>query len=136
MALNPDLESVSPSTSTSKIAIPRLSIREVAVGPRTRKACKECRNRKAKCDGRQPCSRCAACGIECVYIDGKRETMERCVRIHAALRNYSDRQISGDTEILKVRFRCTRNSCAGYSFESRPRTGTLSLGLLPMYATI
>ncbi|RDH26850.1 fungal-specific transcription factor domain-domain-containing protein [Aspergillus welwitschiae] len=77
MASNPDSESVSPSTSTSKISIPRLSIREVAAGPRTRKACKECRIRKAKCDGHQPCSRCAACGVECLYIDGKRETMER-----------------------------------------------------------
>lgn len=136
MASNPDSESVSPSTSTSKISIPRLSIREVAAGPRTRKACKECRIRKAKCDGHQPCSRCAACGVECLYIDGKRETMERCVRIHDALRNYSDRQGSGDTKILKVGFRRTRKSCAGYSFESSPRKGTLSLRLLPMYATI
>lgn len=33
----------------------------------TREACETCREKKSKCDGEQPCSRCEARGIECHY---------------------------------------------------------------------
>ncbi|PYH67203.1 uncharacterized protein BO88DRAFT_436837 [Aspergillus vadensis CBS 113365] len=81
MASNPGSQSASPCTSSaSKVAIPRLPIREATSRPRTSKACKECRARKTKCDGHQPCSRCAGCGIDCAYVDGKKKTMERRYR--------------------------------------------------------
>ncbi|RDH26525.1 fungal-specific transcription factor domain-domain-containing protein [Aspergillus welwitschiae] len=71
MASNPESESASPCTSSaSKVAIPRLSIREATARPRTRKACKGCRERKAKCDGHQPCNRCAALQFRATPEDG------------------------------------------------------------------
>ncbi|KAF6830361.1 fungal specific transcription factor domain-containing protein [Colletotrichum plurivorum] len=33
----------------------------------TRKACESCREKKAKCNGASPCSRCASRGLECRY---------------------------------------------------------------------
>ncbi|KAE8156873.1 fungal-specific transcription factor domain-containing protein [Aspergillus tamarii] len=62
----------------SKVPIPRLSIHnEVAVRPRAKKACKECRDVKTKCDGYQPCGRCVGFGIDCIYVNGKKESQER-----------------------------------------------------------
>ncbi|KAE8414277.1 hypothetical protein BDV36DRAFT_299189 [Aspergillus pseudocaelatus] len=62
----------------SKIPIPRLSVHNVvAVRPRVKKACKECRDQKTKCDGYQPCSRYVGFRIDCIYVYGKKESQER-----------------------------------------------------------
>ncbi|KAE8389573.1 fungal-specific transcription factor domain-containing protein [Aspergillus alliaceus] len=73
------LQSPSPCVlPPSKVAIPRLPIHnEAAARPRAKKACKECRDQKTKCDGYQPCCRCVGLGIDCVYVDGKKDTQER-----------------------------------------------------------
>ncbi|KAE8344932.1 hypothetical protein BDV24DRAFT_148388 [Aspergillus arachidicola] len=76
-----NISSQHPSPCVSrppKIPIPRLSIHnEVVVRPRTKKACKECRHLKTKCDGYQPCGRCVGLGIDCIYVYGKKECQER-----------------------------------------------------------
>ncbi|BFZ54632.1 hypothetical protein PYCC9005_001669 [Savitreella phatthalungensis] len=35
------------------------------------KACAECKRRKIRCDGSQPCSHCVGVGVECLYLAGK-----------------------------------------------------------------
>lgn len=35
------------------------------------KACAECKRRKIKCDGTQPCAHCSGVGVDCVYVAGK-----------------------------------------------------------------
>ncbi|KAE8396936.1 hypothetical protein BDV37DRAFT_292981 [Aspergillus pseudonomiae] len=81
LGTKPNISSQHPSpcvSRPSKIPILRLSIHnEVAVRPRAKKACKECRGLKTKCDGYQPCSRCVGFGIDCIYVDGKKESQER-----------------------------------------------------------
>lgn len=79
VASNMSLQSPSPCVlPPSKVAIPRLPIHnEAAARPRAKKACKECRDQKTKCDGYQPCGRCVGLGIDCLYVDGKKDTRER-----------------------------------------------------------
>ncbi|KAE8316192.1 fungal-specific transcription factor domain-containing protein [Aspergillus transmontanensis] len=81
MSSSSNISSQHPSPCVSrppKIPIPRLSIHnEVGVRPRTKKACKECRHLKTKCDGYQPCGRCVGLGIDCIYVYGKKESQER-----------------------------------------------------------
>ena len=36
------------------------------------KACVECRRRKTKCVGTQPCTGCLACNVECVFPEFRR----------------------------------------------------------------
>lgn len=36
------------------------------------KACVECRRRKTKCIGTQPCTGCLACKVECVFPEYRR----------------------------------------------------------------
>ncbi|KAL5050901.1 hypothetical protein BDW71DRAFT_171848 [Aspergillus fruticulosus] len=66
-----------PSTPGSKIAIPRASQPRLYGNRRVRRACLECRKQKTKCNGQAPCSRCVGFGIECTYMDGKREVTEK-----------------------------------------------------------
>ncbi|KAF9890106.1 hypothetical protein FE257_006267 [Aspergillus nanangensis] len=64
-----------PTTSSNKIAIPRLNTRRHAIQrPRTSRACVPCHDRKAKCDGRRPtCRQCLGLEIECSWAWSKRE---------------------------------------------------------------
>ncbi|KAL4899372.1 hypothetical protein BDW74DRAFT_115921 [Aspergillus multicolor] len=71
------LTSSEPSTSGSKIAIPRVSQLRTFGNRRVRRACLECRKQKTKCNGETPCSRCTSLSIECNYMDGKREVIEK-----------------------------------------------------------
>ncbi|KAL4747508.1 hypothetical protein BDW72DRAFT_196653 [Aspergillus terricola var. indicus] len=66
-----------PSTPGSKIAIPRVSQLRAYGNRRVKRACIECRKQKTKCNGQTPCSRCIGLGMECAYMDGKREVTEK-----------------------------------------------------------
>lgn len=66
-----------PSTSGSKIAIPRNSQTQSYGNRRVKRACIDCRDQKTKCNGQNPCRRCTTFGIPCVYVDGKREVTEK-----------------------------------------------------------
>ncbi|KAL3490714.1 fungal-specific transcription factor domain-containing protein [Aspergillus germanicus] len=66
-----------PSTPGSKVAIPRISQLRSFGNRRVKRACIECREQKTKCNGHNPCGRCTSMGMECVYVDGKREAMEK-----------------------------------------------------------
>ncbi|KAL2842558.1 fungal-specific transcription factor domain-containing protein [Aspergillus pseudoustus] len=66
-----------PLTPGSKVAIPRVSQIRSFGNRRVKRACIECREQKTKCNGHQPCGRCTSLGMECVYVDGKREAMEK-----------------------------------------------------------
>ncbi|KAL4951954.1 fungal-specific transcription factor domain-containing protein [Aspergillus filifer] len=66
-----------PSTPGTKIAIPRVSQLQAYGNRRVKRACIECREQKTKCNGYNPCGRCTSMGIECVYVDGKREVTEK-----------------------------------------------------------
>ncbi|KAL3473834.1 fungal-specific transcription factor domain-containing protein [Aspergillus californicus] len=66
-----------PSISSSKIAIPRISQARNYGNRRVKRACIECREQKTKCNGHNPCSRCIGLGMTCLYVDGKRETMDK-----------------------------------------------------------
>ncbi|KAL4959560.1 transcription factor domain-containing protein [Aspergillus stella-maris] len=71
------LTSSEPSTPGHKIAIPRVSQLQAYGNRRVKRACIECREQKTKCNGHHPCGRCTSMGIECVYVDGKREVTEK-----------------------------------------------------------
>lgn len=75
LRLNPSERST--STFLPKIAISRVSGNRSYGNRRVKRACVECRQQKAKCNGHQPCSRCTALGTSCAYVTGKRETMEK-----------------------------------------------------------
>jgi hypothetical protein len=66
-----------PSAAVSKVAIPRISQLRTYGNRRVKRACIECREQKTKCNGHNPCGRCTNMGMECVYVDGKREAMEK-----------------------------------------------------------
>ena len=76
------------SSSTSKVAIPRLpkaelqenSSQSAASGlkHRVNHACEPCRVRKTKCSGERPtCRHCEDFGLGCFYEDGKRDKRKR-----------------------------------------------------------
>eukprot|EP00033_Pygsuia_biforma_P001062 GCRY01001209.1.p1 GENE.GCRY01001209.1~~GCRY01001209.1.p1 ORF type:complete len:859 (-),score=208.84 GCRY01001209.1:527-3103(-) len=50
---------------------------------KTVSACDRCRNRKVKCDGQLPCSRCAAAGVYCVYSQQKRRGAKKKTKFEA-----------------------------------------------------
>ena len=64
----------------SRVPIPRLpSLNPRSGSRRVSRACKNCRQHKAKCDGQQPsCQRCQEASIRCVYDDTKREKTVKC----------------------------------------------------------
>ncbi|KAG7140702.1 Conidial development protein fluffy like [Verticillium longisporum] len=73
--------SVGPSGSTPAQQPPTshnpLSKRRRGLGIVTPNACTECRKKRAKCDGRKPCSRCQGQkDIECVYEIPVRQSKE------------------------------------------------------------
>jgi hypothetical protein len=82
-----------PRPPPGKVAIPALkptrspdSSRYLKKG-RTPHACDYCRKAKAGCSGGQPCVRCKAAQVACIYGDGKRDkerksgyaTLELCI---------------------------------------------------------
>jgi hypothetical protein len=71
------LAPLEPSTPSSKVAIPRATPQRSFGNGRVKRACIECREQKTKCNGHQPCGRCTDFGMECVYVDGKREAMQK-----------------------------------------------------------
>ncbi|KAK6330984.1 hypothetical protein TWF718_003178 [Orbilia javanica] len=90
----PDLVST-PSSTSSKVAIPRLKRDSDVAGwggegrrgssggekNRTSHACEPCRSRKTKCNGERPsCRHCIDFKINCHYGDGKREKAKNEVR--------------------------------------------------------
>jgi hypothetical protein len=44
------------------------------IGKPLKRACDACNTRKCKCDGSQPCKRCAMVGIQCTYLRQKKKT--------------------------------------------------------------
>ncbi|KAL2871707.1 transcription factor domain-containing protein [Aspergillus lucknowensis] len=82
----PDSASAMPSP---KIRIPRLSRARPYGNRRVKRACIDCREQKTKCNGQHPCSRCTSLDIDCVYVDGKRETMEKRMQdLEKQVQNY------------------------------------------------
>ncbi|KAF3166522.1 hypothetical protein TWF217_008060 [Orbilia oligospora] len=90
----PDIVST-PSSTSSKVAIPRLKRDSDVAGwggegrrgsssgdkNRTSHACEPCRTRKTKCNGERPsCRHCLDFKITCYYGDGKRERAKNEVR--------------------------------------------------------
>ena len=69
-----------PTPPLSRVPIPRLpSLNTRSGSRRVSRACKNCRQHKAKCDGQQPsCQRCQEASIRCVYDDTKREKAVKC----------------------------------------------------------
>lgn len=72
-----------PKTFTKTIRAPGSNSERVA------QACDRCRAKKVKCDGKQPCSNCAATGLKCIVSDklsrrsfpkGYTETLEERIR--------------------------------------------------------
>ncbi|PKX88215.1 Zn(II)2Cys6 transcription factor domain-containing protein [Aspergillus novofumigatus IBT 16806] len=68
------------SPTNSKVAIPRI----VRPQPRNairraKRACLECRHRKTRCDGYQPCHQCDFFNVACEYAEGKQERAKRRV---------------------------------------------------------
>ncbi|KAL6233626.1 hypothetical protein BDW75DRAFT_184890 [Aspergillus navahoensis] len=61
----------------AKIPISRVSQLRAYGNRRVKRACIECRKQKTKCNGQSPCSRCTGFGMECTYMDGKREVAEK-----------------------------------------------------------
>lgn len=66
----------------TKVAIPRkpgtASSRNWSSSGRVRQACKNCRQRRAKCSGHHPtCQRCQEMGIRCSYSDRKKEKVAK-----------------------------------------------------------
>ncbi|KAL4933013.1 Zn(II)2Cys6 transcription factor [Aspergillus undulatus] len=73
----PSLNSPEPSTPSSKVAIPRVSQLQAYGNRRVKRACIDCREQKTKCNGHNPCARCTTLGIDCAYVDGKKEITEK-----------------------------------------------------------
>ena len=69
-----------PTPPSSRVPIPRVSSVNTRSGSRrVSRACKNCRQHKAKCDGQQPsCQRCLDASVRCVYDDTKREKAVKC----------------------------------------------------------
>lgn len=53
---------------------------------RTKVACDYCRKRKSKCDGENPCSKCAARNRACVYSHVQKERKQRVKKINTTTR--------------------------------------------------
>ncbi len=81
-----DFISAGSQLPLGKMLLPRLHQRnesgeknKPAGKERTSHACDKCRKAKAKCSGGQPCEKCKSEGRECVYGDGKRDRVKKCV---------------------------------------------------------
>ncbi|KAM3416041.1 hypothetical protein BST61_g9527 [Cercospora zeina] len=75
---------------------------------RTRTACEECRKRKQKCDGGEPCQSCEEQHTDCKYRDvpptKKDDTMEKMVKL-AETYNKTLASLSGDIDIMSATLR-------------------------------
>ena len=71
--------SVTPSAKPSRISVPMLKRRRVS------RACDECRRKKIKCDGKQPCTHCTVYSYgqykERCYEDGAPAALECATRL-------------------------------------------------------
>lgn len=77
----------------SKLPIPRAANSTISSDRvRASHACNNCRERKAKCTGRQPCQRCDDTGVTCVYGIRKREEFIRYVMLAEAFHHGSKTQ--------------------------------------------
>ncbi|KAK9607384.1 hypothetical protein V6Z93_000931 [Aspergillus fumigatus] len=66
--------------TNSKVAIPRIACAQSGnAALRAKRACLGCRQKKAKCDGRQPCHRCVLFDAVCEYAEGKEDRIKRRV---------------------------------------------------------
>ncbi|KAF2139724.1 uncharacterized protein K452DRAFT_64661 [Aplosporella prunicola CBS 121167] len=59
-------DNASESTTTTSAAAPRPSV-PMQKRRRVTRACDECRRKKIKCDGKQPCTHCTVYSYECTY---------------------------------------------------------------------
>ncbi|KAF2206620.1 hypothetical protein CERZMDRAFT_103148 [Cercospora zeae-maydis SCOH1-5] len=75
---------------------------------RTRTACEECRKRKQKCDGGEPCQSCEEQHTDCKYRDvpptKKDDTMEKMVKL-AETYNSTLASLCGDIDIMSATLR-------------------------------
>jgi hypothetical protein len=68
------------SPTNSKVAIPRIARSQSRNATRrAKRACLECRHRKTKCDGHQPCHQCDLFDVACEYAEGKQDRIKRYV---------------------------------------------------------
>jgi hypothetical protein len=64
--------------TNSKVAIPWIARTQSGnAARRAKRACLECRQKKAKCDGRQPCHQCVLFNAVCEYAEGKEDRIKR-----------------------------------------------------------
>ncbi|KAH8754772.1 fungal-specific transcription factor [Diaporthe sp. PMI_573] len=83
-----------PATSLSSTAVSR---RRRGLGMVTRNACTECRKKRAKCDGQQPCSRCSAYeDVKCHYEIPVRQTKES---LRSEIEHLRHQQVSSESVI-------------------------------------
>ncbi|KAI5371180.1 Putative zn(2)-C6 fungal-type DNA-binding domain-containing protein [Septoria linicola] len=75
---------------------------------RTRTACEECRKRKQKCDGGEPCQSCEEQSTECKYRDvpptKKDDTMEKMVKL-AETYNKTLANLNSDIDVMNATLR-------------------------------
>ncbi|KAK4074661.1 transcriptional regulator family: Fungal Specific TF [Purpureocillium lilacinum] len=84
-------------SSTRSTYHPQSSKRSRALGTVTPNACKECRKKRAKCDGNKPCGRCKSQqGVQCVYEVQVRRSKED---LREELDTLRQRQRSADSVI-------------------------------------
>ncbi|KAK9625521.1 hypothetical protein V6Z98_005597 [Aspergillus fumigatus] len=68
------------SPTNSKVAIPRIARSQSRNAVRrAKRACLGCRQKKAKCDGHQPCHQCVLFEAACEYAEGKEDRIKRRV---------------------------------------------------------
>ncbi|EDP49882.1 C6 transcription factor, putative [Aspergillus fumigatus A1163] len=66
--------------TNSKVAIPRIARAQSGnAARRAKRACLGCRQKKAKCDGRQPCHQCVLFDAVCEYAEGNEDRIKRRV---------------------------------------------------------
>ncbi|KAG7426153.1 Nitrogen assimilation transcription factor nit-4 [Fusarium oxysporum f. sp. raphani] len=98
--LSPTLTQFSNISSTASVTAPdtishsQNSKRRRGLGVVTPNACKECRKKRAKCDGKKPCGRCKAQkDVECVYEILVRRSKED---LRTEIESLRQKQRSGD----------------------------------------
>lgn len=71
------------TTVNPKLPIPRATHIGTPGNVRSRHACKNCREQKAKCTGHQPCRRCYENGANCIYEVRSKDVLHQyvCVSI-------------------------------------------------------
>ncbi|KAB8269519.1 hypothetical protein BDV30DRAFT_187709 [Aspergillus minisclerotigenes] len=53
------------------------------------RACDECKRRKCKCDGLEPCYRCVSMGLDCAYHSSYNRVQKRKRHVSIPLLEYS-----------------------------------------------